>query len=432
MKKLFCIFCCIALSIPMCSCTLKPINILDSGGEVYESPKSANSASPFSAYAINEAAAILADKENISEADAKKRLFSGGYEILTTCDSGIAKSISEIYKQKGEETAFACSVLNKDGELVALFGGEDYDPLERKNPHSSIKPLSVYAPAIESGKINWSTKFTDSPYKQITEKNGTVSDWPKNASGKYTEEDMFIAQAIGQSTNTVAVKCLKAAGVSQSVDFLESKLGFNLSAEKSRMALGGEDEILGNIALGEISNGVTVTEMAGYYRIFDGSGQYLSPTAVLEIRKDGEVIYTCAEREKPIQAISEQTSGIMNMLLREPLKNGGTASAAGNTNIAVAGKTGTGDDAKWFCSLTPEYSVAVWHGGDGKNTAPEIFAEILKELPHSKTEFPLTGISKKIICQTSGDAYSLACGQMTIGYYADGTVLSKCKLHSNK
>ena len=80
-------------------------------------------------------------------------------------------AITVIDNSTGDVVAIAGQFGEKEGNLLSNYANSS-----KRQPGSSIKPLSVYAPAIEMGKISPITVLDDYPYQEM---NG--GPWPYNA-----------------------------------------------------------------------------------------------------------------------------------------------------------------------------------------------------------------------------------------------------------
>ena len=445
-KKLTANFIAIAIAFSLCARadSNAKLSVLDSTGKIIAE---FNSLSKFekeekNAYvqiAVDEAVKIITEKENLSEKSAKKQLFKGGYTIYTACDSVVNSALNESCDNLDQKINIGSAITDLNGNLIAAYSTNSKDALNFStnptDPCSAFKPLSVYTPAIENGVINWSSRYEDSPYKQVKEENGSYRDWPKNASGVYTKKYAYPFQAVKESINTVAVKCLNDVGVNQSIQFLETKLGISLADEKYTASVYGEDEVIGNIALGSLSQGVSPVDMAGYYQMFANGGFYSAPKAVLKIADiDSNIIYT---REKTTtQVIKTDTSELMNRMLREVVAPGGTGENIDCADIEVAGKTGTDESGgnNWFVGITPQYSCSVWHSLNTKNTAPEIFSNIVNNIyknnPSAVKRFTYkSGLSTVAYCTETGKMAKAGCTLIRLGYFTRNNVPSLCDRH---
>ncbi len=426
-------------------CSTKEVSILDKEDKVLTTVHQANlekeklEKEGYRAYldiVLDEAVQIVSEVEACSVDEAEKLIFERGYSIHTAFDKQVYDALENTQALE-EGVSFGCAVTDLQGGLLAVYSAGDFEQ-EYKNfatvktpPYSSFKPLSVYSPAIDSGIATWSTMYQDEPIKQIENEDGSMRDWPANATGTYTNKGVSVYTAIQKSLNTVAVRCLQEYGVEKSIENLKEKFGMSLEFEESRLQVLGAEEIIGNVALGYLQGGVSPVDMAGYYQMFANGGTYIAPKAVREIRDtEGNTIYERKEEKK--QVISVQTAFIMNQLLQNVVKPGGTGEKARCDNLLVGGKTGTGDKGNWFVGFTPQYSCAVWHGTETeKNTTSEIFSKVVSQFKHDESiQFPDTRtVQKAVFCTESGKLISDKCQKIDVGYYSLDTELPVCDIH---
>ena len=418
------------------------ITVLDNKDEVIVADSVSNySNSENAAYldvVVNEAINALADKYSLTTETAQKKLLNNDYTIYTNFDVQISSTLKDVCGKYSDKINIGGAITNLDGDLLSVISASRNSEnsinycLQKNSPCSAFKPLAVYAPAIEKKIINWSTLFDDSPYSKIKGSDGVTKDWPQNASGTYSNTDVTVSKAISKSLNTVAVKCLSKYGVNNSIKFLEKNFGINLDYEKKQSSMKGEDEVIGNIALGSMYQGLSTVDMAGYYQIFANGGIYSSPKTIrMIVDANGETIYESSKERK--QVISDETSQIVNELLQNVVTDPeGTGKKAFCKNVPVAGKTGTGDNDvdNWFVGVTSEYSCAIWHSSGAKNTCPEIFSEVLKNVEHKKLLFPTSkNVAEKIYCLESGKLASKNCKTFDVGCYTYGTQIPYCDYH---
>lgn len=386
----------------------------------------------FARFALEDAASHIANKPEKAIAG----LAAKGYRIETTLDiAALTKIQQAVLNTLTADVPAACAVTDLHGAVVALYGGTDADYANTPTyPGSTLKPLSVYAPIIDSGIANWASVQQDTPVKKILS-GAKAEDWPKNANGTYSGKNESVATAIKLSLNTVAVKWLQKLGVSQSMDFLETNFAIDLSQERQLAEKYSEDEVLGNVALGYLRGGMTVTQMAGCYQIFAAGGLYTAPYAVTHISlPSGRAVYN-ADKTPPEsrRVIREDTAAIMVNLLHTVTEPGGTGEAAAKCRAYVVGKTGTTDkDDHWFSGVSPEYACALWHGGKTENKAAAAFAAVIQEITVDNTKsFP---ISKDIVqgfyCTESGMLLSDACTKAEGGWFSQQSIPAVCNMHN--
>ena len=202
---------------------------------------------------ILEGEKLLKDK-GMNPAD----IYRGGLHIYTALNTSVQNTMEQIYSdpknfpQSPDSTPVQSSMVVLDpatGEIVGLIGGREHT-VERgfnravqgsRQPGSAIKPLSVYAPALENG-FTAATVIDDVPisYPQP----GGKSYSPGNYDGRYRGL-ITMREAVRLSVNIPAVKLLESMGVEKGYDFAR-KLGLPLvPTDKSSACLRRADQ--GNI-----------------------------------------------------------------------------------------------------------------------------------------------------------------------------------------
>lgn len=331
----------------------------------------ANFNSYFTDQVIMDVAKALAEKKSYDYDAAFKLLHTGGFKIYSTIDPEIQKAVDraylneEYFKDGGQSAMVIIDPTN--GEVKAMAGGggkkEGDFVLNRatmtlRQPGSSIKPLAVYAPAIEYGIITPSTVYED--------KKVSYGSWsPKNFYSGF-RGNMTMTTAVKLSVNTVAVQVLDDLGIDKSYNFLKNKLGIS-SLVDSRTVNGNvvSDKTLGALGLGGLTDGVSVYEMAGAYAAIANDGVYIRPhTYTKVVDKNGKVVLE-ADATK-ITAMSKETALTMKQLMLGVTAAGGTGVEAAIPGVPIAGKTGTTDNNydKWFAGITPYYVGVTWYGFD--------------------------------------------------------------------
>ncbi|MDF2962402.1 MAG: penicillin-binding protein [Paenibacillus sp.] len=338
---------------------------------------------------------------------SEDELLRNGYKIYTTMDAGAQKIMEQtfandkFFQKDGPEQKMqgAMAIINhKDGGLVGIAGGRDYVArgLNRatvmQQPGSSIKPILVYAPALESGKYT--------PYSMLEDNEVNYSGYtPRNYDGVYRGQvNMF--EAMKKSINAPAVWLLNEIKVTTGMKFAQS-LGIPLDAVKDRNLA---------ISLGGMTYGATPVQMAAAYGAFANNGYLNTTHAIVKILNDkgAEVAAFKQERKSPV--MSAKTAYYMTLLMQGVVEPGGTGTAA-KFERPVAGKTGSTQNVikglekynrdLWFTGYTPEWSAAVWLGFDKPDAkhyvsmssgAPaQIFKEVMQK---SLAKRPMTQFTK--------------------------------------
>jgi penicillin-binding protein 1A len=320
---------------------------------------------------------------------------------------------------------------------VAVVGGRGEKTANRilnravssvRQPGSTMKPIAVYAPAVQLNLIHFSSQIPDC---YITLRNGQK--WPKNY-GQSSPRDSgmsWVDNAIQNSKNTVPAQIMQSLTPQRAFNFVTGSL--NLSSLVTSDKKGNTDIDYSPMCLGGLTQGVYPREMAAAYQIFGNGGQYTAAHGVLEIRDHhGNAVYTADET--PRQVIKPATATIMNYLLQGVVKGNGTGAGVGKTSVPVAAKTGTGKEyaENWCVGVTPQYSCAVYHGPyRDDNVADELFGAILQNLPeHTVTAFPACDtVHKAVYCTKSGLMYGSGCTGMYVGYYDEANPPAVCKAH---
>ena len=340
-------------------------------------------------------------------------LFTDYPDIFTKTDESLTVSSSNytISQKMRQPQAAAVIMDNKSGQVRAMIGGRGgagqklfNRATNPRQPGSSIKPIAVYAPALQKsveaaengsdmeldntggnsfGKyITASSIINDS--KTIT--GGQV--WPRNSSGGYAGR-MTLRKAVQQSCNVVAYKVYTQVGEEYSIKKLKDAGITTLDEE------GDTNDINpAALALGGMTDGITPLEMTAAYATFPNGGVYKKPQFYTKVTDaNGNVILECENEEE--QIYDEGVAFIMTDILRSAVESGtGTSAKIGIQ--PVGGKTGTTSDQYdiWFAGFTPQYTMALWEGNDVNlqltsmsSAAASFWASIMKRVCKDSAEF---------------------------------------------
>lgn len=376
-------------------------------------------------------------KKGKSADEAAQMLYFGGMRAYATVDSDLSQTVALKYEdrfnfttlQSGGFIQSAMAITDYNGAVRAVAGGTAGNLLYnralsvKRQIGSTIKPFSVYAPAVEAGKIHFSSLIPDEPI--AINKDGQIVLWPDNYDG--VEGGMVtVTQALQVSKNTAAVQVCRAMGEQTVYEFLRDKLLFtNLNGE--------EDNNLSALALGYLSDGITLDKLSSCYTMFGNGGTYEQPYLYEKLcSAEGEMIVKSAH--KGVKAVSTQTADIMNhLLINNVTQPQALAKEAAIDGIEVAGKTGTvGADGEvkcqYFVGMTPEYIGAVWIGFDEEEErlnlknylhVTQIWKNIFQDISCEKTAFDRDStVEKRMYCEKSGNLASQSCENVQEGWYS--------------
>ena len=415
----------------------------------------------------------LIEQNGISREQASKLIYTGGLKIYSAMDIEIQNLLEEYYentknfywtKTEDEPQSAMIIIDPKSGAILGVAGAigekqgnrlQNYATDAERPAGSVIKPLSVYAPALEKGIITWATVYDDTPVNFSNAQEPTSSDaWPKNVTRRY-EGLTNINKAIEQSVNTVSVKVLTDVELDYSFDFLKNKLHIDSLIESKTLQNGTTitDKDYAALGLGQFNYGVSLLEMTAAYSIFVNKGIYSKPRSYYKVTDaNGNMIL---ENEYQGEAvISEENAIIMTKMLQNVLANGTAKSITLQNSIDCAGKTGTTQDNcdRWYIGYTPYYVGGVWYGYEYPKSLDastnkiciETWDEIMTRL-HQKyitsgnaLEFDTSeNIITAEYCKDSGLLLGEACkkdprgDRSEIGYFVKGSEpKSKCKTHT--
>jgi len=377
--------------------------------------KNAKVYSYFEDHVLNEVLEDLQKEAGYSEEMANQIVFGTGVKIYATIDPKIQTAMEDYYERTSNFTSVvknnniqsAMVVMDPyTGELKGIVGGVGEKTEARGfnratqsslQPGSSIKPLTVYGPALEEDLINEATILYDS---EIKVKNGKEV-WSPHNSYKGFKGKLSLKEAVGRSSNTTAVQVLDAVGIEKSYKYATEKFGLS--------TLTSADKYHAPLSLGGLNKGVTPEEMAAAYSVFANSGQYIKPHSYTKVvDHTGNVLLE--KKHSPKQVIKKSTAYIMTDILYSVTHAayGTGKSAKFSDEMPIYGKTGTTNDAKdkWFAGYTPYYVGVVWCGFDtpesldtSTNISAKVWGEVMKVvhegLKVKEFDVPDTVIKKK-------------------------------------
>ena len=421
----------------------------------------------FVEYVIDEAARDVAQKYGISDHAARVMLLGGGYDIYTTMDINVQRSIEKYFEstdnfpdgiKNGLNYAMAVTD-SKTGTLSGIVGRVGKKRANRllnhavvpHTPGSVLKPIALYAPLIDEGVIGWSTVFDDVPVSFSESEDGYV-EYPRNSPNVY-DGLITVKDALRLSKNTVAVRLCNMRGVERIYESLKTDYGFDTLVKNQKSGSATYTDIaVSPMALGQLTYGVPLTKMVEAYSVFSSYGIHKALRSYLEIRDEkGNVVFENKGEEKRL--LKESSAKIMNKLL-ENVADSGTAKEITLKNIVpTAAKTGTsgGNKDKMLIGYTPFYTAGIWCGydsGDGSvaslsPTNVKIWDDIMLDIHSyidndslSSAEFSTEGLVFRPYCMDSGELYSENClydvrgSRVDYGYFTEACAPHlKCSRH---
>ena len=393
-------------------------------------------------YAIGEVVDILLELNSLENTSQNRALMegqlrTGGYRVQLAIDTEIQNTVEDtvenwskypslrdpadkVFRSRNSDGTYdeivqpqaAAVVLDyARGEIKAIVGGRTH-PTARKTLNratdmkmpvgSAIKPIAVYAPALELG-ASPATVVYNMPLPISGWKNSRMEDsWPRNYNNSAYTGPITLRAAMRRSLNTPAAQTMMTiVGVSRAVDFLHQ--------------LGVDDDHIDATPFGVTlgSSGITPMQMTVAFGVLANGGVYQKPISVLGIsNSEGEVIWDGHQHQERRRVFSASTSYMIVDMLKDVVSSG-TATGAKIKGQTVAGKTGTNSDQKgvFFAGLTGYYSSAIWVGHDnykalassstGSGAAVPIWQSYMSKIHSQK------GLANKDILEGSAADYNL-------------------------
>lgn len=418
----------------------------------------------FVEYAITDVITHLLESRGQDPDDSSLRnqveneIRTNGYRIYTTADTKIQTDLQDTLanwtrypstnKSNVKAEASAVIIDYHTGEIKALVGSR-YVPTQKKTFNrayqgtmsvgSSIKPLSVYGPALDQGASPGSTVLNvPSPINGWSSSKG----YPDNYEGSGFTGVVTLRTGLIKSLNVPAARTLlQYSSIQTSAEYLE-KLGVDPSNIQKTAA---------GLALG--ISPITPIEMAAAFGAIGNGGLYLEPLAFTKVTDaQGNVILDAEKVRTSNQAFKRSTAYMLLDMLTNAVQSG-TGTGARISGITTAGKTGTVQDYKgvYFAGITPYYSASVWIGTDdyrvglrkgssgGGYAAPLWKAFMTKALAGKSNKAIMSdtpsslGLVKVTTCTVSGKLATEACkadGTTVTDWWLNGTQPTEaCDMH---
>ena len=318
-----------------------------------------------------------------------------------------------------QHTGYVKAIIGGRGEKTASLTLNRATDTTRQ-PGSTFKILSTYAPALNEKGMTLATTFEDEPYNYPD--GSPVNNASKSYGGTTT-----IRRAIQNSINVVAVKCLEEVTPELGLQYLDN-FGFTTLAHGTEADKDADGTVWTDanlpMALGGLTHGVTNVELCAAYAAIANNGNYIEPIYYTKILDhNGNVLI---EKNSAGRSVVKESTAWLLTSAMEDVVNQGTGTACQLDNMTVAGKTGTTDayNDLWFVGYTPYYTCAVWSGFDNNEKLPEdardfhknlwkkVMTRIHEGLPDKDFDMPAS-VEKISICEETGLLPRAGCPVIT-------------------
>ncbi len=328
----------------------------------------------------------LMDRGNTRD-EAYNMFYSGGLRITTTIDPNIQSSLEDTYEDNSNFPAnrkgangmpqpqSAMVILDyRTGHIKALVGGRHITgrkgtnrAIEPRQPGSTIKPLSVYTPVIDTLKQTQSTSYSDAKGGYQFKDN---NEWNPNTTTK-GRGSMSLRLALAKSSNTIAVKAAETLGSSYEeavdvmIDYLKN-FGISTIVDSNTANRGNNDRRFPALTLGGLTKGISPLEMAAAYGTLANGGTYVEPILFTTITTyDNQLLVKNTPDENRV--VAPEVAYVLTDMLQAVIIEGTGGAAKLSNRMPVAGKTGTTNNSldAWFVGYTPYYVGATYIGDDG-------------------------------------------------------------------
>ncbi len=365
----------------------------------------------------------------------KAALVEEGDTVYESIDITIQPQISMVVMDQA--TGYVKGIVGGRGEKTASLSlNRAVDTM--RQPGSTFKIVSTYAPALDSAGMTLATTQYDAPYyynngngREVRNANRSYGGWTSLRTG------------IMNSVNIVAVKTLTDITTQLGVSYLEN-LGF--TTIQTETTEDGKNDYGQTLALGGLTNGVKNIELTASYATIANGGVYTKPVFYTRILDhDGNVLID--NTTSYTRTVLKDTTAWLLTSAMQDVVSSGTGTRANFSGMNIAGKTGTTTDNNdvWFAGFTPYYTAGVWAGYDNNhklnssagetryhlNIWREVMSRIHENLENKSFEMP-EGITSATVCSASGKLPipGICDGMMRTEYFAEGTQPTEyCDVH---
>ena len=387
----------------------------------------------------------LMETYNYSRENAVSMIYNGGLEIHSCMNPTIQNDLEDMFINGDcmpEDQAIQAGLFVMGpytGRVIAVVGSRDEREGVRlwnnatdtkRQPGSSFKPLSAYSLGIESGTITYGSVLKDQPLPGYYGADST-EDGPSNFSLEYTGF-MNVDEAIEVSQNAPVAWLVDELTPEACFEWLTQKLHFTTLTEEDSHSYSA-------MALGGMTEGVTVREMTAAYCMFANGGLYYEPYTYTYVKDhDGNVILDNRDNVGE-RVMSVENATIMNKLLHRPVEGyNGTATTMQSLGIDIFAKTGTTNDTKdlTFMGGTPFCVAGIWNGYENpaelydSTTAKVTWKAVIEYLMQydwgDKNWVLSDNVTQNTFCRSSGKLAGTNCYDTAVGWYSSSNLPGRC------
>lgn len=333
---------------------------------------------------VREVISDLEETYNLSYQEANRMLTSGGYRIYATVDTDIQELLEQQYADESnfpatksaQQLQSAMMVIdNESGDIVGVIGGTgkkegslvwNRATQSKLEPGSVLKPVTVYAAALNEGLITPISTMDDVP-SRFTD----TACWPPNIDGIYRGL-VNMKEAVAKSLNTISVSLVDTMTARTCFEYARDNLHISTFVENRDNLT---DLTSWGMGMGSLAYGCTLKELTEAYAAFANDGVYRTGRTYTKITdEDGNVLLYNEQEEN--RALSAKNAYYLTEMMEETVLSG-TGTAAALDHMPVAGKTGTTDDDcdSWFGGYTPYYTALCWVGYDTPESIERVDGE---------------------------------------------------------
>lgn len=406
-------------------------------------------------YVIQSVRDDLMNQYGYSKSQASSMIYSGGLRIYCAVDLRVQEAMESVYVNRTsfpkynkniDDAQSAMTIMDYSGRIVGMVGGAGEKTQNRglnraanspRQPGSSIKPISIYAPAVNEKYVTWSSMITNYGIPHYYSDGGYGPVNYGNDPGS-PDSKVNVQKAICKSYNTVPAQILKKMGFETSFSYTTQKFHLGYIVDPT-------DKNTSSLAVGGTYKGVTSLEMASAYAAFGNGGKYFEPYCYYKVtNSNGSKVLLQHEESAGEQIISPETADIMNELLQTVVTDAAgqaTARNYGLKNSVLFAKTGTTteDKDRWFVGGTPYYVAAVWFGCDEPkqisnyvtgNPSGAIFDAVMNAVHKGLESKSFTKFSPIVeqhaYCTATGLLASDSCPSKAMGWYSKENLPGHC------